>query len=90
MTNIFELAIIGTSYKNSKELLFAHFVENLYNYHLIVLENAKEGEQSILMAYLMELASMLSICKENPVAYDIYVGAYTYPASLQIIREYDI
>ena len=47
-----------------------------------------EGKTSLL-AYLLELTSMMAICEENEIAKDLYTSVYKHPMSLKLIRESD-
>ena len=51
-------------------------------------EEIDEGRTSLL-AYLLELTSMMAICAESEVAKDLYTAMYTHPMSLRIMRQAD-
>lgn len=73
----------------TKEHLLAELSQHLCEYHRLTLEHeVKEGRTSLL-AYCLELASMMAQCEENPVARDLYVSIYTHPMSLSIVRGID-
>ena len=53
------------------------------------MEKVTTDGKSSLLAYLLELATIASVCDENPVAKDFYISAYTHSLPLKIIRESD-
>lgn len=73
----------------TKEHLLAELVKELCEFQWQVMEQEVAEGKSSLLSYLLELATMASICDENPVAKDFYVSAYIHPLSLKIIREND-
>ena len=46
------------------------------------MEKETTGGKSSLLAYLLELATMASVCDENSVAKDFYISAYKVVALL--------
>lgn len=73
----------------TKEQLLAEMVAFLCEYHLLVMEQEVEGGKTNLLAYLLELVSMMAVCEENEIAKDLYYSAYTHSLSLKLIRECD-
>ena len=73
----------------TKEHLLAEMTSRLCDYHLIVMETEINEGRTSLLAYLMELTSMMAICEENEVAKDLYVSIYRSPMSLKLIRQSD-
>ena len=73
----------------TKEHLLADLAQHLCEYHQITLELEVEEGRTSLLAYLLELTSMMAICEENEVAKDLYRQAYIHPMSLSIIRAAD-
>ena len=73
----------------TKEHLLAELTTKLCDYHLIVMEAEIDEGQTSLLAYLLELTSMMAICEENEVAKDLYASVYKNPMSLKIIRQAD-
>lgn len=73
----------------TKEHLLAELVKELCEFQWQVMEQEVAEGKSSLLSYLLELATMASICDENQVAKDFYVSAYIHPLSLKIIREND-
>lgn len=74
---------------HTKEHLLAELIHMLCDFQWKMMEREAEEGKSSLVAYLLELATMASVCDENPVAKDLYVSAYIHPMSLQIIRKND-
>ena len=78
-----------TFYFPTKEHLLAELVKELCVFQWQIMEKETTGGKSGLSAYLLELATMTSVCDENPVAKDFYLSAYTHSLPLKIIREND-
>ena len=73
----------------TKEHLLVEIITLLCEYQHMVLEQEVEGGKTTLLAYLLELTSMMSICEENDIIRDLYVSAYIHPLSLELIRKSD-
>ena len=73
----------------AKEEMLAELVNNLCEFQWRLMEREVADGKSSLLAYLLEIATMVSMAEENEVEKDIYVSAYTNPASLEIIRKND-
>lgn len=73
----------------TKEHLLAELTERLCEYHQLVMESEIDEGRTSLLAYLLELTSMMAICEENAVAKDLYTSVYKNPMSLAIIRKAD-
>lgn len=73
----------------TKEHLLAELAQHLCEYHQITLEQEVEEGRTSLLAYLLELTSMVAVCEENEVAKDLYRHIYIHPMSLSLIREAD-
>ena len=74
---------------HTKEHLLAELIHLLCDFQWEVMEREAEHRESSLVAYLLELVTMASLCEENPIAMDLYVAAYVHPMSLRIIRKND-
>lgn len=73
----------------SKEDILAIIIQELCNFQWILMEKeAKEGINSLL-AYCLEISTMIAICEEEEATRDLYVSAYTTPLTLDIIRRND-
>lgn len=73
----------------SKEDILAIIIQELCNFQWILMEKeAKEGINSLL-AYCLEISTMIAICEEKEATRDLYVSAYTNPLTLDIIRRND-
>lgn len=73
----------------TKEHLLAELTVRLCDYHHIVMEAEIDEGKTSLLAYLLELTSMMAICDENEVAKDLYTSVYKHPMSLKLIRASD-
>ena len=73
----------------TKEHLLVELTTRLCDYHLIVMEAEIDEGRTSLLAYLLELTSMMAICEENEVAKDLYTSVYKHSMSLKLIRESD-
>ncbi len=73
-----------------KEDLLAVLVEELCDFQWKLMEEeAKEGVNSLL-AYCLELTSMVSASEQDENAKDFFLSSYTIPITLNIIRKNDI
>lgn len=73
----------------TKEHLLAELTTRLCDYHNIVMEAEIDEGRTSLLAYLLELTSMMAICEENEVAKDLYTSAYKHPMTLKLMRVAD-
>lgn len=73
----------------TKEHLLAELTDRLCDYHMLVMEAEIDEGCTSLLAYLLELTSMMAICDENQVAKDLYTSVYKNPMALKIIRRAD-
>ena len=73
----------------TKEHLLAEMAERICDYHLLVMETEIDEGRTSLLAYLLELTSMMAICDENEVAKDLYTSIYKNPMTLGMIRKAD-
>ena len=73
----------------TKEHLLAELTERLCSYHLIVMESEIDEGHTSLLAYLLELTSMMAICEENEVAKDLYTSVYKHSVPLELMRKAD-
>lgn len=74
----------------TKEHLLAELTERLCEYHLIVMEAEIDEGITSLLAYLLELTSMMAVCEENEVAKDLYTSVYKHSLPLTIMRQADV
>lgn len=73
----------------TKEHLLTELTERLCDYHLIVMEAEIDEGLTSLLAYLLELTSMMAICEENEVAKDLYTSVYKHSVPLTLMRRAD-
>lgn len=76
-------------YFPTKEHLLAEMTTRLCDYHAIVMESEIDEGITSLLAYLLELTCMMSVCDESEVAKDLYTAVYKNPMTLKMIREAD-
>lgn len=73
-----------------KEDLLAVLVEELCDFQWKLMEyEAQEGVNSLL-AYCLELATMVSASEQDENAKDFFISSYTIPITLNIMRKNDI
>lgn len=78
-----------THYYPTKEQLLAVLIEMLADFQWkTVVDIVNEGETP-LTALCLEVAAMASIVREDDIACDLYISAYTNALSLGIIRRHD-
>ena len=73
----------------TKEHLLAELTMRLCDYHLLVMEAEIDEGRTSLLAYLLELTSMMAVCEESEVAKDLYTSVYKHPMTLKIFRRAD-
>lgn len=78
-----------TFYFPSKEHLLAELTKELCQFQWELMEREVRNDYSPLMAYLLEVVTIASMCEENLNIKDFFVSAYTHSLSLKIIREND-
>lgn len=72
----------------TKEHILAELIKELCTFQELIEEN-EEGEYTLPIAYLLELAMFASVCVENPNIKDLVVSAYTHSMPLGMIRAND-
>ena len=78
-----------TYYFPSKEHLLAVFVEMLCEYQWKMMEEEAQDGISSVLAICLELAVMVAVCEQDPIAKDFYLATYSSPLCLEIIRRND-
>ena len=78
-----------TYYFPTKEHLLAVFAEQLCDYQWKRFEQAADEGNSSLMALCLEMTAMAAMCEEDPNAREFYLGVYTSPLCLEILRRND-
>ena len=78
-----------TFYFKSKEYLLAQLVVELLAFQDLMIEQATDEGKSSLLAYCLELTSIVAICEENEPIRDFFTASYTSPITLSLIREND-
>lgn len=75
-----------TYYFHSKEELLKVLIEELMDYHTIMLEDvcAKDGDN--LFAYAIEVTVQIALCENNQSAWDLYSSAYNFPQTYDVIK----
>ncbi len=74
----------------TKEHLLAVLVEELCDFQWKIINDASEKGESPLLTICLELAAMASICREDKIAKDFYLSAYTHPMTFKIISNNDV
>ncbi len=75
-----------TYYFHSKEELLKVLVEELMDYHAIMLDDIHEKDSDNLFAYAMEITVQIVLCENNRSAWDLYSSAYNLPQTYEIIK----
>lgn len=73
----------------TKEHILAELIMELNAFQHQLVEQNDSTEESLIKAYLLELAMFASICEENANIRDLSIAAYTHQLSLSNIREND-
>lgn len=78
-----------TFYFKSKDHLLAVLVEGLFEFQNIMIRNASCSGHSTLLAYCLELASMVAVCEEDEAIRSVFASAYSSETTLSLIRKND-
>ena len=79
-----------TFYFPTKEHILAVLVQMMIDYQWKEMENAVDDGKSSLLAYCLELTTLVSISEEFPEMNDFLLAAYSHPMTVDLIRENDI
>ena len=79
-----------TFYFPSKEHILSVLVQMMIDYQWKEMEIAADEGTSSLLAYCLELTTLLSISEEFPEMNDFIVAAYSHPMTLDLIRANDV
>lgn len=74
----------------TKEHLLAVLVDELFDFQLLMMEQAAQEGKSSLLAYCLEFAAMAAICEESEIARDFYASSYASELTFDIIKENDM
>lgn len=75
-----------TYYFHSKEDLLKVLVEELMDYHAIMIDDIHETKNDKLFAYAMEVTVQIALCESNRSAWDLYSSAYNLPQTYEVIK----
>lgn len=75
-----------TYYFHSKEDLLKVLVEELMDYHAIMIDDIHEKKNDKLFAYAMEVTAQIALCESNRSAWDLYSSAYNLPQTYEVIK----
>ena len=79
-----------TFYFPTKEHILAVLVQMMIDYQWKEMENAADEGTSSLLAYCLELSTLVSISEEYPEMNDFLIAAYTHQMTLDLIRANDV
>ena len=79
-----------TFYFPSKEHILSVLVQMMIDYQWKEMESAADEGKSSLLAYCLELTTLVSIGEEFPEMDDFITAAYSHPMTLDLIRENDV
>ena len=89
-----EKADVGTGnltyYFPTKQHLLAVLVQMMIDYQWKEMENAADEGKSSLLAYCLELSTLVAISEEIPEMNDFLVAAYAHPMTIDLIRANDV
>jgi AcrR family transcriptional regulator len=88
-----EKADVGTGnltyYFPTKEHMLSTLVQMMIDYQWKEMENATDEGKSSLLAYCLELTTLVAINEEIPQMQDFLTAAYSHPMTLDLIRAND-
>ena len=79
-----------TFYFPTKEHVLAVLVQMMIDYQWKEMEGAADEGKSSLLAYCLELSTLVAISEEIPEMNDFLVAAYSHSMTLDLIRENDV
>ena len=79
-----------TFYFPTKEHILAVLVQMMIDYQWKEMENAADEGKSSLLAYCLELSTLVAIADEFPEMNDFLAAAYSHPMTLELIRANDV
>lgn len=79
-----------TFYFPTKEHILAVLVQLMIDYQWKEMENAADEGKSSLLAYCLELSTLVAIADEFPEMNDFIAAAYAHPMTLELIRANDV
>lgn len=78
-----------TFYFPTKDHLLSVLVDELCDFQGLLMEQVAQEGKSSLLAYCLELSSMVAACEDSEVTRDFFVSAYSQELTLKKIREND-
>ena len=78
-----------TFYFPTKEHILAVLVQMMIDYQWKEMEDAADEGKSSLLAYCLELSTLVAIADEYPEMNDFLAAAYSHPMTLELIRAND-
>ncbi len=78
-----------TFYFKTKEHILAVLVRMMIDFQWREMESVTDEGKSSLLAYCLELTSMVAVSEEVPQMQDFLVAAYSHPMTLALIRTND-
>ena len=78
-----------TFYFPTKEHILAVLVQMMIDFQWKEMENATDEGASSLLAYCLELTTMVAVSEEVPEMQDFFAAAYSHPMTLDLIRAND-
>jgi len=75
-----------TYYFHSKEELLKVLVEELMDYHAIMLDDICRKYNDNLFSYAIEVTVQIALCEDNRSAWDLYSSAYNLPHTYEVIK----
>ena len=79
-----------TFYFPTKEHILSVLVQMMIDFQWKEMEKAADEGNSSLLAYCLELTTLVSITEEYPEMNDFVVAAYSHPMTLDLIRANDV
>lgn len=74
----------------TKEHILSVIVKMMCDYQWKAMESATDEGKSSLLAYCLELTTLVALCEEIEQMQDFLIAAYSHPMSLDVIRANDV
>ncbi len=77
-----------TFYYPTKEHILLELTKEITQFHTKSIDKILKKEKNDLYSYCWEVTAQIVLCEENEQAKDIYLAIYSYPLTLQYIKDW--
>ena len=77
-----------TFYYPTKEHILLELTKEITQFHTKSIDKVLRNGKNDLFSYCWEITAQIALCEENEQAKDIYLAIYSYPLTLQYIKDW--